>query len=240
MDNLIPVYESRPIPAANAAWLQKLLDPFRIACRLPPIPLELRPMAWDSLCCFDEVDSRVALSNRAIFWDKKKIVIVYLHEVAHRLRDQQGLEVAHGVEFFTLLLSLQMRAHAALADLGGYRSPLNNLSYYDHQEVSPVWSDHGLKLGNEISVQFEWAREHALNLAMSDMDAASIAKAIPGLWVQHVKKLSLAKNEKGHEKQVAAKRIEELESSSWFYRRAFFATLFLAWIGLGFALAMNI
>lgn len=239
MDKLITVYESRPMPPAKAAWLQNLLEPIRIACKLPPIPLELRPMAWSGLCVFDEVDSRVALSNRAVFWDKRRIAQVYLHEVAHRLQDELGLEVAHGVEFFTLLLCLQMRSNALQFNLGGYKFPINNMTFYDCQDLSPLWQAYGLEAKNGISIQFEWARVKALELAMSDLDAVSVAKAIPSLWVKHVEKLSHAKSQKDSEKQEVAKRIKGLESESSFFKAAFFVTLFFAWIGFGFMLMMN-
>jgi hypothetical protein len=209
MDTVIPIYESVSVSTPKSVWLRRILDPLVRSCRLPKIPLEIRPLDGLGLCSSFEPDDRVFLSNRIVFWHKIKIANVYLHESAHRLLDHAPMHVQpHGVEFFTLLLTLQIRAEPHIKLLGSYKPTIARLAFYDCKDESPVWRQHNIALDDWPTVQVAWAIKTANELAKSDLDAVGIARMLPDLWVKQVEKYRANID---HDILAERERVKELE-----------------------------
>lgn len=230
---MIPLYQSVAITAPKSIWLKQILDPLAMACRLPKIPLEIRPLDCAGLCSPGQPDGRVFVSSRIVFWRQSAIVNIYLHEVAHRLLDNAPKHVQdHGAEFFALLLTLQIRAQLHLKSLGNSSSPIAQLSFYDCIDESPVWRQHNIIADDWFTVQIAWSLKTADQLAKSNLDASEIASMLPKLWVDEVKNYrSLIDSQLMAEKDQV-KELERLRELVGSYKTGLVAVsffLFLTW-----------
>jgi hypothetical protein len=231
MDTMIALYESKAITSPRSVWLKRIVEPLVLACKIPAIPLEIRPLDCAGLCSSGQPDNRIFLSNRLVFWRPVQVANVYLHEVAHRLLDQApGYVETHGVEFFTLLLTLQIRANSHLNSLGSTSTPVARLDFYDCSENSSVWRRYNIDADNWWTIQINWSISTANDLAKSENTAAEIAKKLPDMWVNQVKEYRNLIDQDALIECERAKELERLRELAHNYKSGLIAMSFCLFI----------
>lgn len=208
--NKLKLFEAMPIVGSKSQWLLNILNPLIHKCKMPAIPCEIRPIDSSGACDCDQIDGRIFLSKRIVFWSKASVARIYLHECAHRLLEAERVE-AHGVEFFTLLLVLHTRARSHFVNLGAEASPLSNLDFYDCADKSRVWQAFNIEPYDWWSTQVQWAIDNAPALAESNFDAAELAKKIPAQWRENIRKISVNINEEIKETRAPKVEIQRLK-----------------------------
>jgi hypothetical protein len=208
--NKLKLYEAMPIVGSKSQWLLNILNPLSHVCKIPAIPCEIRPIDSSGACDFNQIDGRIFLSKRIVFWSKSSVARIYLHECVHRLLEAERVE-AHGVEFFTLLLVLHTRARSHFVNLGAESTPLSNLDFYDCADKSRIWQAFNIQPDDWWSAQVQWAIDNAPSLAESSFDAAELAKKIPAQWRENVKKLHLSINKETTEARALEAEMQRLK-----------------------------
>jgi hypothetical protein len=171
MDIKVKVFQTVPVSAP--IWLQTALREVLAVCLFDsPPPIELRPTGrWLGWCSARDMapDGRVVISGRARFWSQKALVLVYLHEVCHRLIPN-GL---HDPAFLCMNLCLLLRAD--LAALGDHVLLVNSASLYDIQDLPSQLADepdHGL------ARSIQWSVLTARQLVQDGPDTSAEALAV--------------------------------------------------------------
>ena len=168
MTNSLSVYFAERAPAARALWLQNLLSPVVEACRFEQVPpLEVRPTGrWGGWKESKDSapDGRVCISNKLIFWTSENLIVVYLHEAAHRLLEGKNV-MAHGPEFFCLNAALLLRA-----DQFFFGDTLNKIGFYELQDRPDA---PGFRDENWAGQVLNWGLSTAGELVKNETDSSA-------------------------------------------------------------------
>lgn len=209
----IAVHQTKPAPEQVAGWIQRLLAPVVLACRITtPPPIELRPMpGWGGFCSTGIVachDRRVMVSNQAEFWSKQSLTCVYIHETTHRLlNDFDGDIQTHGCIFFALQLLLLHRLDASKSEISCNGGWSNCVNLYDLQEAPDCLAD--LPRAEWLARCLTFSMAIAAELASTEMSAEALAAEIVnryGKWVDELDK-------EPQEKAVAAENSRKSQSA---------------------------
>ena len=218
----LKVYQAVALPSAapRALWLRNILEPALTACRFElPCPVELRPTAWGGWCASPSdpsysSDGRVCITSRAIFWSKRQVIAVTLHELAHRLLDVHEKQ-GHNAAFFCLLTVLYQRVDDAGAGAGSSQLTLES-GLYDVQDLPPPLADTPDRgLGRAIS----WATQQAAGLAPSRLGAEACGREILARYATWLLKLQAEPEQRAARAAAASERAAA--SARWHEAREF-------------------
>lgn len=203
---VLKLQEIEPPPELAAALSADFLDRLRIA-NPPPVRIATPPeaAAWGGYCSGTEYAERgevvIADWRTTPEWlVQQRIQTVYVHETAHRLLSQaQAREIeSHGIEFFTLLLFLFLRAGTKKGD----RPWLISAGLYDCQNCLEPRGVEGMpSLGESI----DFALELALEIASLEITAEQAAEEI----CRRAKKWKAWKAEEPARREAAQKAARE-------------------------------
>ncbi len=237
---ILQLLEIEPPAELAAALSADFLDRLRIA-NPPPVRIAIPPeiASWGGYCSGGEYAEKgevvIADWRTTPEWlVQQRIQAVYVHETAHRLLSQaQAREIeSHGIEFFTLLLFLFLRAGTKKGD----RPWLISAGLYDCQNCLEPRGVEGVpSLGESI----DFALELALEIASQEITAEQAAEEI----CRRVKKW---KAEEPERREAAREKQEAIQTAFatahdkiFWWRVYFFASSFLGVVFLILAISMR-
>ncbi len=183
--NSLVVHHTTVAVPTVAGWLRGVLDPACTAVRLAkPVPVELRTCGrWSGWCSSsrDEApDGRVAVSSRARFWSRTDVVLVYIHETAHRLAADAGLAPGHCPAFLAIELTMLKRLDAAGLPCAG--TFFNRAELYDLQDPPAAAALADQARSAWLPRCLAWAMQQAEELAPTGISAEVVAVEIAGRY----------------------------------------------------------
>lgn len=164
----ISAYQTSPIAAPVAKWLQNLLLPVVAAARIHvPPPIEFRNTGkYGGFCDHIDLvpDARVSLSKTLLYAGKSRLALIYIHEACHRLGAN-----GHDALFFALQLSLLLRVDSNEI----FRNEFSlNASLYDLQDAPPPLVDE--PRSTWLPQSLAWAVLQADSLAATELSAEAL------------------------------------------------------------------
>lgn len=181
MTVLPQLYEVVPARPVTSGWVGNVLGPVVPFLKMKgsPPPIEFAPLAssFGGFTAFHSPgDGRVQISSKAVaFWSARNLLLVYVHEVAHRFCFRVG-ELGHGPVFAGTLAVFYWRIDQATTDYCAVRS----LSLYDLQDCPPEFEG---RLCSQWCVEvMRFGLECAAQLALADIAAEDVPGRVKELW----------------------------------------------------------